>query len=70
VGGGATTRNGHWPELQIGALRIAKPDIDFFLEGSPVDRGLAGHIGMGVLKNFKIIFDYSRRQMILEPRTN
>ena len=70
VGGGATTRNGHLPELQIGALRIAKPDTDFFLEGSPVDRGLAGHIGMGVLKNFKIIFDYSRRQMILEPRTN
>jgi hypothetical protein len=31
-----------------------------------VDRGLAGHIGFGVLKHFKVIFDYSRRQMILE----
>ena len=67
VGGGTTTRNGHLPLIQIGAAKVERPDTDFFLEGSPVDRGLAGHIGMGVLKHFKIIFDYSRRQMILEP---
>lgn len=66
VGGGATTRSGHLPQLQLGAVKIDKPDTDFFIEGSPVDRGLAGHIGFGVLKNFKVIFDYSRRQMILE----
>jgi hypothetical protein len=68
VGGGAQTRNGHLPQLQIGAAKIDKPDTDFFLEGSPVDRGLAGHLGFGVLKHFKVIFDYSRRQMILEKR--
>jgi predicted aspartyl protease len=66
VGGGAQTRSGHLPQLQIGAAKIDRPDTDFFLEGSPVDRGLAGHIGFGVLKHFKVIFDYSRRQMILE----
>jgi hypothetical protein len=66
VGGGASTRSGQVPQLQLGAVKIEKPETDFFLEGSPVDRGLAGHIGMGVLKNFKVTFDYSRRQMFLE----
>jgi predicted aspartyl protease len=66
VGGGVKTRSGHLPQLQLGALTIDKPDADFFIEGSPVDPGLAGHIGMGVLRRFNVIFDYSRRQMILE----
>ncbi len=66
VGGGARTRSGHLPQLQIGATRIDKPQTDFFLEGSPVDPGLAGHIGIGALHRFKVIFDYSRRQMVLE----
>lgn len=67
VGGGAQTRSGHLPQLQIGKLKVEKPQTDFFLEGSPADKPLAGHIGIGVLKDFKLIFDYSRRQMILEP---
>jgi len=66
VGGGAKTRSGHLPQLQLGATRIDKPQTDFFLEGSPVDSGLAGHIGIAALNRFKVIFDYSRRQMILE----
>jgi hypothetical protein len=40
---------------------------NFFAEGSPAGEGLAGHIGLGVLREFKVIFDYSRRRMILEP---
>lgn len=67
VGGGTETRSGHLPQLQMGALKIDRPQTDFFLEGSPVDRKFAGHIGMDVLKHFKVIFDYSRKQMILEP---
>lgn len=67
VGGGTETRSGHLPQLQIGALKIDRPQTDFFLEGSTVDRKFAGHIGMGVLKHFKVTFDYSRKQMILEP---
>jgi predicted aspartyl protease len=67
VGGGAQTRSGHLPELQMGKAKVEKPQTDFFIEGSPVDKPLAGHIGIGVLKHFKVIFDYSRRQMILEP---
>jgi predicted aspartyl protease len=68
VGGRVKTRSGHLPQLQLGATKIKQADADFFLEGSPVDEGLAGHIGIGVLKCFKVTFDYSRRQMILETR--
>jgi predicted aspartyl protease len=66
VGGGAKTRSGHLPQLQLGSTKIDKPQTDFFVEGSPVDPGFAGHIGIGVLQRFKVIFDYSRKQMILE----
>ncbi len=66
VGGGVKTRAGHLPELQLGGVKIEKPGADFFIEGSPVDDGLAGHIGIGVFKHFKVIFDYARQQMILE----
>jgi len=66
VGGGVRTRSGHLPQLQLGNLKIENADADFFIESSPVDEGLAGHIGMGVFKRFKVIFDYSRQQMILE----
>jgi hypothetical protein len=66
VGGGTETRSGHLPRLQLGAAKIDRPQTDFFLEGSPVDPGLAGHIGITALNRFKVIFDYSRRRMILE----
>ena len=66
VGGGTATRSGHLPRLQLGAVTIDRPQTDFFLEGSPVDPGLAGHIGITALNRFKVIFDYSRRRMILE----
>ena len=67
VGGDVKTRMGHVPRLQVGTFQIDKPSANFFLEGSPVDAGFAGHIGMQVLREFKVIFDYSRRRMILEP---
>jgi len=67
IGGGAKTRSGHLSLLQLGTARIDQPQTDFFIEGSPVDSGLAGHIGIAALNRFKVIFDYSRRQMILEP---
>lgn len=67
VGGDAKVRTGQLPQLRLGKLIIENPEADFFLEGSPVDAGLAGHIGMGILRHYRVIFDYSRRQMILEP---
>jgi len=69
VGGGARTRSGSIPELRLGKIKIQKPSADFFLEGSPVDPPLAGHIGADVLRPFKAVFDYSRKQLILERIT-
>jgi len=66
VGGSTRTRHGQLPQLQIGRLVIKKPSADFFLEGSPTDPPIAGHIGWELLRDFKVIFDYSRKRMILE----
>ena len=52
----------------MGKLVVEKPSANMFLEGSPVDAPLAGHIGWELLKEFQIVFDYSRRQMILHRR--
>lgn len=67
IGGSVETKSGTIPVLRLGKTDIEKPQTDFFQEGSPVDEPLAGHIGMGTLHRYKVIFDYARKQMILEP---
>jgi hypothetical protein len=66
VGGGASVHHGQVPQLRLGGLTVDSPSTSFFLEGSPAGDGLAGHIGMAALRRFKVIFDYSRRRMIVE----
>ena len=68
VGGGTRTRRGHHPPQFLGTIKLTKPAADFFLEGSPADPPLAGHIGWELLKDFRVIFDYQRKRMILEPK--
>ena len=68
VGGGAEIRRGKLSELQMGNLHLKEPAVSLFLEGSPAGDGQAGHIGLGVLERYKIIFDYSRLRLILEPK--
>lgn len=67
AGGDAATRSGHLPGLKIGSVSVERPQADFFTDGSPADAGLAGHIGMGVLGRFRLIFDYGKERMFLEP---
>ncbi|MHB8524369.1 MAG: aspartyl protease family protein [Limisphaerales bacterium] len=67
VGGDTTTREGHLPRLELGRLFVENPEANFFVKGSPADPGLAGHIGIQVLRRFNVIFDYARQRMILEP---
>ncbi|HEX5223350.1 MAG TPA: retropepsin-like aspartic protease, partial [Verrucomicrobiae bacterium] len=66
VGGSVDTRHGKLPQFQLGKATLDNLPANFFSEGSPAGEGLAGHIGMGTLRHFKVIFDYSRKQMILE----
>jgi len=68
VGGDKRTHSVRLPQVQIGKLLIDRPSADLFEQGSPVDPGLSGHIGMEVLRQFHLIFDYSRNRLILEPR--
>ena len=67
VGGGTRTRTVKMAALELGRLRVVRPEANIFDAGSPADPGLAGHIGLEALLGFHIILDYSRRQMILSP---
>jgi hypothetical protein len=67
IGGSAEVQHGKLAELRLGELVIKDPSANFFREGSPAGQGQAGHIGLGALERFKMTFDYSRRQLILEP---
>ena len=66
IGGGVETRSGSVTALRLGKIAVPEPQTDFFVRGSPVNDPLAGHIGMGVLHKLKVIFDYSRKVMIIE----
>ena len=52
--------------LQLGGLKIMKPLAEF-RRGS-VDYDFDGYLGGAVFRRYKVIFDYSRRQMIMEQR--
>ena len=55
--------------MKLGQIVFERPRANFFTEGSPVSDGLAGHIGLDLLRQYKMIFDYSRQRIILEaPR--
>jgi len=69
VGGGVRSKSGTVPKLQIGSSTVINPSTEFFLDGSPVDKGLAGHVGWAALEQFHVLLDYRRKQMILEPIT-
>jgi hypothetical protein len=66
VGGTVNTHDINVPELRFGDLHVKNVQTDCFLEGSPVDEPLAGHAGMGALKDFKVIVDYARKRLIVE----
>jgi len=68
VGGGAGSRIGRLESLHFGRLRVERPEANFFQQGSPAGEGLAGHIGIEALRDFKAILDYSRKRLILEPK--
>jgi aspartyl protease len=54
--------------LQLGEFKIADPVTEFRTSEPTTDAD--GFIGGAVFRRFKVIFDYSRRRMILEPRND
>lgn len=74
LGGGAVVREslqsiGRIPTIQIGRFTLKKPIAIFFQDkqGVVASPEFDGIVGAEILRRFKVIFDYSRRRMILEP---
>jgi hypothetical protein len=71
AGGETAARVGRIKSLQFGRFTIANPTATFALaQGRGVRSDSAGRIGGGILQRFKLILDYSRKQMILEPNAH
>lgn len=67
VGGEIQLAMGRLKSLRLGQFEIASPVAGFIKVGQITDTGKAGNIGGGFLSRFRVIFDYSRKRMILEP---
>jgi hypothetical protein len=68
IGGDSEILVGTLSALQLGNIKISQPVTGFAQaqNGNLADAGYAGNIGGAILRHFKVIFDYSRRRMILE----
>lgn len=67
VGGEIQMAIGRVKSLQLGRFVINDPITAFIKTGEIAEPGKAGNIGAKALRRFRVIFDYSRKQMILEP---
>jgi predicted aspartyl protease len=68
VGGESKRLLGRWPSLELGKFKIENTVAAFSQDtgGAFANPNHAGLIGGELLQRFKVIFDYSRQQMILE----
>lgn len=68
VGGEFSLEVGRVESLELGRFKLEKPVTAFpQTRGFIAKEGAAGNIGGLILRRFKVIFDYSRKRMILEP---
>ena len=69
VGGETSVRLGRVQSLQLGRFALEKPVTTFAqsAKGALANPDLTGNIGGGILRRFKVIFDYRNHRMILEP---
>jgi predicted aspartyl protease len=69
VGGATEVRLARVARLELGGFSLEQPIAALHPSGSGriSAEGTIGNIGGGILSRFKVIFDYSRRRMILEP---
>jgi hypothetical protein len=68
VGGEFPLAIGRIESLELGRFKLDKPTTAFPRTGGFISReGSAGNIGGLILRRFKVIFDYTRKRMILEP---
>jgi hypothetical protein len=69
VGGSASVSLSRIDRLELGGFSLTRPIAAIQPAGAHrvSAPGSLGNIGRGILSRFKVIFDYSRKRMILEP---
>ena len=72
AGGEQQLRVGRAKAVRLGRLLIANPPVGLSLDaaGSGASEETDGLIGGEVFRRFKVILDYSRKRMILEPNSD
>jgi predicted metalloprotease with PDZ domain len=72
LGGDTTTVIGRLDSLKLGRFILERPIVDFAKDrnGALARTDIDGIIGGEVFRRFKVIFDYSRMQIILEPNSS
>jgi Aspartyl protease/PDZ domain len=72
VGGAVMAHVGRARTLSLGRARIDWPVVEIYTgeHGALADESLAGNVGGGALRRFKVTFDYGRRQVYLEPNAD
>ena len=70
IGGESRTQIGKLAEIRLGNIKLESPVTMFSqaANGALANPDHSGTIGAAILRRFKVVFDYSRRLMILDQR--
>jgi hypothetical protein len=70
IGGESRTQIGKLAEIRLGNIKLESPVTMFSqaANGALANPDHSGTIGSAILRRFKVVFDYSRRLMILDQR--
>lgn len=70
IGGDSNTQIGKLAEIRVGNVKLENP-ITMFSQatnGTLADPEVSGILGNAILRRFRVVFDYSRKVMILEQK--
>lgn len=67
MGGAVALPLGRAEALRLGRFTLDHPVTGFPTQGQFGRHGMAGNIGNAVLRRFRVVFDYSRSRVSLEP---
>ncbi len=70
IGGDSQTQVGSLAEMRLGKIKLDSPATMFSqaTNGTLANPDVSGSIGNSILRRFKLVFDYSRKVMILDQR--
>jgi hypothetical protein len=70
IGGDSKTQIGNLAEIRLGTIKLESPVTMFSQAANGVlaNPDVSGSIGNAILRRFRVVFDYSRKVMILDQR--